>query len=241
MMIFSRDHINLDNVFYRLPENKYAPNMQPTQSKFGALVLLAILIQMAAARGLIVSEPDGRQPRTLALFAHFEHLPAVQVLRALAKDLSESVIPGGWTVKLFEATGDGAGREFAEIVRVDLIGTCQPLKRRGVSWRPAPLGWVRKVDGSVLHFIFVDCDRVAEAVSRLDIGAVSEQEYAAALAKVVRHDLRHILLNTASHECRGEYKASISAQDLIRKDRAVHYSAACIRHMVQPDTGTSVP
>jgi hypothetical protein len=74
----------------------------------------------------------------------------------------------------------------------------------------------------------VNCDRVAEAVSRLGIGVVSEQEYAAALAKVIRHELRHILLNTVSHECRGEYKASLSAQDLIRTDRATHSSSAGI-------------
>jgi hypothetical protein len=223
MMIFCRDHTNLNNVFYRLFGKQYAPNMKPNECKFWVLVLFTVLVQMAVAKGIV---SPAAKAHTLALFAQFEHIPSVQVWSALARDLSEHVLPGDWVPELIEATGEVAGREFSEIIRVDLIGTCQPLKKRAAPWRPEPLGWVRKVDGTVLHFVFVNCDRVAEAVSRLDIGEVSDQEYAAALAKVIRHELRHILLNTDSHECKGDYKASLSARDLIGTDRATHSSSS---------------
>jgi hypothetical protein len=199
--------------------------MKRFMGKVWVLGLFAFISQMAAAHGTPTKD-DRSEGESLTLLAHFDHSPDLLLWKHLVRDFMGTVTPGGRIHELVLETSEIAGREFANLIVVHMIGTCQPLRTRGTAWRPQPLGWVREVDGIFLPFVFVDCDRVAEVASRVGAGVVSEQEYAAALAKVIRHELRHILLNTATHEREGEHKASLSAGDLIRREHGTHQSSS---------------
>jgi hypothetical protein len=90
-----------------------------------------------------------------------------------------------------------------------------------------PLGWVNKVDGQILSIIHIDCSRIGLALRRIVIDPTSTdtlEMYARAIARVIRHERRHVLLNTSTHEKAGENKSSLRADELAAPDfrRAFH-------------------
>jgi hypothetical protein len=173
----------------------------------------------------VVSQPAVAQ-QTLTLIAQFDHSPDPPIWKALVGDLTGDVALDGRRLELIRQTKETEGRSFADLIVVSMIGKCQPLSGPRPDWRPQPLGWVHRESGTFMPFVFVDCDRVAEAVSRHVNGFVSDREYVTALERVIRHELRHILLATAAHEDAGDYRASLSPEDLVRPWQAQRESSA---------------
>jgi hypothetical protein len=88
----------------------------------------------------------------------------------------------------------------------------------------SPLGWVDKVDGEMLSIIHVDCLRIGQALWRIVAdprSAGTREIMARAIARVIRHEFRHLTLNTAEHERQGDYKASLRAEELAAPFMAV--------------------
>jgi hypothetical protein len=84
-----------------------------------------------------------------------------------------------------------------------------------------PLGWVNKVDGQILSIIHIDCSRIGLALRRVVIDPASTETldmYARAIARVIRHERRHVLLNASTHEKAGENKSSLRADELAAPD-----------------------
>jgi hypothetical protein len=80
-----------------------------------------------------------------------------------------------------------------------------------------PLGWVERVDGEMLSIIHVDCARIGQALWRIapnPRSSATQEMLARAIARVIRHELRHITLKTIDHEKNGDYKASLRAEEL---------------------------
>ena len=83
---------------------------------------------------------------------------------------------------------------------------------------PVTLGDAKVENGKVLPFSEVRCDEVKKALSYLTPAASQEQRQVAlgiAMARVVAHELYHILARTTSHAMKGLAKASEPLPDLI--------------------------
>jgi len=132
---------------------------------------------------------------------------------------SDTPMPAELTVAVQqELASTGAWGELQSGFVVRIHGVCRVSVRARQGGFELPLGWVDRVDGQMLAIIHVDCSRIGQALARIaiDPGSVeTRQMYARAIARVVRHELRHVLLNTANHEKRGEDKAALTAEELV--------------------------
>jgi hypothetical protein len=117
--------------------------------------------------------------------------------------------------RLVMAAAVGPTDSFQELVVVKFHGNCElPLRPRPVPPIAAsaqPLGWVQRIDGQFLSIIHIDCQRIAEALARIvpQHSPDADEIFARAIARVVRHEMRHLSLNTDGHERTGENKASL--------------------------------
>jgi hypothetical protein len=131
---------------------------------------------------------------------------------------SERPLPAGLDAAVereFVATEAWESATSDVVVRIHGICRVPTPQRQKDSERP--LGWVDIVDGQMLSIIHVDCTRIGEALERLVVNPHSietREMYARAIARVIRHELRHVLLDSSDHEKRGENKAALRAEEL---------------------------
>jgi hypothetical protein len=81
-----------------------------------------------------------------------------------------------------------------------------------------PLGWVDRVDGQMLSIVHVDCARIGQALRRVVTdpqSAKSQDLLARAIARVIRHELHHLVLQTSDHDRTGDFKSALRAEELI--------------------------
>jgi hypothetical protein len=138
-------------------------------------------------------------------------------VRQLERELQAIVKPAGlqlgWRRLPVEA---GAVVDGASIV-VRFRGACTPDSESRL--RGPAAGWAHTSNGSILPFIDIDCGRVWSAVEadlEREAGFLREFHLGRALARVLAHELRHVLANTAGHGSSGLTKARLQSSDLIR-------------------------
>jgi hypothetical protein len=81
-----------------------------------------------------------------------------------------------------------------------------------------PVGWVYLVDGQILPFVFIDCDRTARALWPELRGRTSSerrQKMARAISRMVAHELTHIVTQNPNHSPAGVQKAHLRAGELL--------------------------
>ena len=107
---------------------------------------------------------------------------------------------------------------FDHVLVARFRGSC------GVADAPPPagfdnvLGFTHLSDGVILPFVEVDCERVRSLLRRefrRRSRPVRELLLGRALARVLAHELYHVLAGTAKHSARGIAKAHMSPDDLV--------------------------
>lgn len=108
--------------------------------------------------------------------------------------------------------------EAPEIIVVRLKGEChmenfaQLLDERG------PLAWTHVVDGAILPFSDVGCDQLRSAVSRALHGGLRKEKdrlFGRALARVIAHEIMHIVGKTHDHSDNGIFREGLSGAQLV--------------------------
>ena len=107
----------------------------------------------------------------------------------------------------------------AYLVVVDLRGACHLASERFEPLKiPTSVASSTMADGTVQPFISVGCETlnryIGNAILRLP-PALREYLYGRALARLLAHELYHVLANTAGHAASGIAKASITSEDLL--------------------------
>ncbi|MBI1355987.1 MAG: hypothetical protein GC160_16725 [Acidobacteria bacterium] len=134
------------------------------------------------------------------------------VLSQMRKELQRITKPSGVAL---DWVADGEAR-LGRRVSVRLIGRCMAVG--GADRARGPLGWTRVIDGRILPYVEVDCDRVrttiAPEIERQD-PAFREVAMGRALARALAHELRHALSRTFSHGRDGLTQERLGARDLL--------------------------
>lgn len=111
---------------------------------------------------------------------------------------------------------------FDALMFVRFKGACRPdlftdpAATREHFAEPVRLAAARVVQGNVTPWTEVECDQVKRSVESVPL----KQRPAAlggALARVVAHELYHVLLRTTSHGSQGLSRATLNWDDLVRK------------------------
>lgn len=107
---------------------------------------------------------------------------------------------------------------FDDVVLVKMKGTCKMENFAPLLDERGPYAWTHTVDGEILPFSEVACDRVRRAVSEALWGGERKQRdtlFGRALGRVVAHELMHILNREADHEHSGVFKRALTPRELI--------------------------
>ncbi len=145
--------------------------------------------------------------------------PAPAFLLQGIKDEIERVLEPSSLLLQWRDRNDVSGSDsMSNLVVVDFRGQCQ--KERVVSAPNAdlPLGRARTINGEVLPFIEIDCGQVQSFLhSSLAArpGQNSNLNLGRALARVLAHELYHVLAGTMVHSRTGIAQSSLSVNDLV--------------------------
>jgi hypothetical protein len=156
----------------------------------------------------------------LILWTSAGHPLQPSLVRALGAEIAQLYVPGFHGIDLADGTHPPPPtNDF--LVTVDLTGSCNAKDERILD-KPEPLGYVVATDGSISPHMFVSCRAILHAIRPLimDLPIRHQNELLArAIVRVIQHELRHILEQTADHLGSGIFKAHLQSMELISQAR----------------------
>ncbi len=184
--------------------------MLSLSSRAQAPLVVALLVAssgFAASAAPVTVILDFQQPRS-----------SVSV-RALGTELRRLLSRADVQVDVMLKDSLPSHAEFHDVVLVKMKGHCSMdvLPVSALSDERGPLAMTYAVEGTVLPFADVDCDRVRTSVQRVCGRAhpkEHESEYSVALARVMAHELYHILARSPDHTRAGISKEALSSAEL---------------------------
>ena len=158
------------------------------------------------------------QGRSVTVFIHFQDGVSEVALHEMEVEAESLLAPAGIGLG-WRFLNDAAGYSSAsELIVAKFHGTCevdtalQPLEGGGA------LGWTHTTDGEVLPFTTVECERLRRFLNpfvRTEKFEVREALLGRAMARVLAHELYHILNNTSKHAGAGIAKPYYTPLELI--------------------------
>jgi hypothetical protein len=171
------------------------------------------------ALGILPAFGGGQEGRGAAvtLYTEFQQTPPDSVLDAIEDELEAIMSPAGLHFVWHPLT-DAGGRVAAQLAVVHFRGECDAAGLRPESRLPGPLGWTHISDGEILPFIDINCEGIRIFVQRDLIcvrNADREKAFGRGVARVLAHELYHLLANTRIHASSGIAKAYYSVGELL--------------------------
>lgn len=139
--------------------------------------------------------------------------------RALEKELASILSDSDIHIDLRLRKEVPEHSEFGGLVLFRMRGTCsmRALPIGALSDERGPLALTHASNGELLPFGEVECDRVRQCVQR-SIGrgnpGAHEAQYGAALARVMAHEVYHMMAHSSVHTKEGVTKAALSSEEL---------------------------
>ncbi len=170
--------------------------------------------------GAFARATGAESPRNFTLLLDFEgsHSPVSEA--ALGAELHSIVSLSPVPIRLQVLTGPLQGDVPGSLVIFKMKGSCtmQPTMPVGaMSDERGPLAMTFMANGEMLPFANVDCNRVRTSLERiLGRGASRqhEKQYGTALARVMAHELYHMLSRSSVHDEDGITKKALTSREL---------------------------
>jgi hypothetical protein len=172
------------------------------------------------------------QTRTLGLYSGPVRGLSGESRQVMQAELQRLLRPAGIEVIWKDSVHRKAGDDFELIAVSSFDGSCSPeaLPQIPVT---ASLADTSISDGHVLPFFRVDCERLIQMLGPHADSAILGR----ALARVMAHEIYHIVARTAEHQETGVAKAVFSAQDLTETEFG--FSAGSLLLLRPPVTSVS--
>jgi hypothetical protein len=111
-----------------------------------------------------------------------------------------------------------ASDSFPSLVVIKFHGSCEATARTApLPSESAALGYTHVSNGNVIPFADVECDRIRSSLSAVRTGYSSRSDllFGRAIARVVAHELHHIIGRTRAHTEHGISRKYLSPQELV--------------------------
>lgn len=180
-----------------------------------------LIVPIAALAFFPVRAEDGQargSGNVIAVFMQFDEQYSAVSLAAMEKEL-ESIMSACSLNIQWRMLDDSASKEsFNDLVVTRFRGKCRANVPRAPRTGKKTLGLTHVSASEVLPFSEVDCDRVRNFVQpRLarERGRRVDQLLGRALARVLAHELYHMLAKTGTHARAGIAKATLTPSELL--------------------------
>jgi hypothetical protein len=175
------------------------------------LLLVGLALAVLQAPG----EPRNSDPAPIDLYASFQQAPPPEVLEAIQGELNRIMIPAGMPVRWRQVASNEVSVELAV---VKFVGRCDAFRIAHPRSPIGALGWTHMSDGVILPFTDIDCDAVRNLTEARLFGESPRDRdvsFGRALARVLSHELYHILARTTHHDSCGVARATYTAAELL--------------------------
>ena len=184
------------------------------------------------------------QTRTLAVYPGDVRTLDSIAAHSLQVELQRVLTPAGIHVAMQPQGPPSGSDEFQLLVVSSFQGDCSvntlPIQRT-VAVRSKPLADTSVSRGQVLPYFQVDCSRIigilSPALERLSI-PMRQMIFGRALARVMAHEIYHIVAHTTTHDASGIAKASLSLEELTAT--TFDLTPASL-HRMQPSFSPAIP
>ncbi len=178
---------------------------------------------------------------TFAVFTNFEEPCLDSTTHEMRVELAEILAPLDLRLEWRSAKEYLTGETFNHIVTVRFRGHCLAGERWSVRVTPDELGLTHITDGEVLPFCEVRCDAVRQAAQPYLLREGTRRMpvlLGRALARVLAHEIYHMVARTRVHGKRGIARPSLTPEELVMG--TLHFDAAEIVTL-RNRTAVSVP
>jgi hypothetical protein len=185
---------------------------------------LLFSVPLLAGKTSSVPVPNSRKVTVLLDFEKsHSHVP----LKAMQNELQLILSGVGVDLDLRIKDELPSDPQFGDLLIFKMTGHCstEQLPLGAVLDERGPLAWTYESDGEMLSFGEVQCDRVRLSLRKLFGPETAEMHsglYGKALARVVAHEMYHMLANSSSHTKEGVTKSSLSPRELA--EDPLHFS-----------------
>jgi hypothetical protein len=146
---------------------------------------------------------------TLALYSGPVRGLSVEARKAMQAELQKLLDPAEIQIVWKDSAERKSGEDFELIAVSSFDGSCSPSEVVPASITTS-LADTSISNGRILPFFRVDCTRVIQMLGR----SADAQVLGRALARVIAHELYHIVAGTTDHQENGVAKAAFSTRDL---------------------------
>jgi hypothetical protein len=154
---------------------------------------------------------------SVALIMYFDSDYSNPSLGWMQTELGEILKPAGISIETRFSRDVRPGDAFERLAVIHFKGSCS-MNREFRYVDRGPFGMVQRIDGEILPFIDVYCDRIHQRV-REDLRGQTESErirkFGRAIARVIAHELYHVFSQSARHAKSGINKFGYTADDLL--------------------------
>jgi hypothetical protein len=155
---------------------------------------------------------------SLTLVFQFDGPYSVRSFQEMKQELGSILKDAGIQVDWRERDQVSSSESFANLVVVKFRGACRMEPATSRDAEPGPLAFTHSSDGHILPFSQVECDRVRSslrsAMAAEDYGR-SDVVFGRAMARVLAHELYHVLAGTESHSRHGVAQRALSGSQLV--------------------------
>jgi len=172
------------------------------------------------------SPPKSPGSPSIGVFVDFDSAPAAGWLDGMENQVQELLKPSGMALNWGLVRDNRGEKAFAGLVVLKFRGRCNVERWAaagsdfGSLGEISTLAFTRVDHGRVSPYAEVKCDEVRKALAFMGYAASQEERQLAlnrALARVVAHEIYHILAKTKQHAGSGLAKAAQPLNDLVSK------------------------
>jgi hypothetical protein len=180
--------------------------------------VVAVLVLSAHVLASSRTADHTSQRITLLLYVDAPQYASVESLNAMKRELFEMMNTP--TVDFQFVTPEQAKPPayFSTLVSVRLAGACNIETRTAAEMTKGALAFAHSSDGRILPFIEIECDRVRRHARSAFWGPDNDRTaylYGRALARVLAHELYHVLTGRKQHTATGLTSKSLTGLQLI--------------------------
>lgn len=176
-------------------------------------VLPWLLLGILPAAG----QTDGGHVAPFALYMTFEHEPPQPVARSIKEELTSIMSAVGLTLE-WRSWESARGYSSWGLAVVRFKGRCDLVSLVPEPVEFGPLGWTYVTDGKIIPFTDIDCDRGRAFLSKSLLHLPAEardSSFGRSLARVLAHELYHIITETRHHGASGVAESSFKPSELL--------------------------
>lgn len=202
---------------------------------------LRALLCLLIVNSVCWAEANLRLAAPLEVYFKAESGQSPQLISIIKEELSAIMRPAGYEVRWGSPQSSSSGGGSSALAWIEFQGVCGETSRWDgppVVSPDGPLGSAEVEGNRVLPFISVNCERLngmLEKSLRRFPSTLRRYHSGRAAARIIAHELYHVLSDAQQHTPSGITKDQFSAQDLLSSEFG--FSAVALRAFPQQDSG----